>query len=170
MHPNFLNKDTNYFRLKADGVRKTSLDVCGTYNHPNLAEVDASYLVKLRIARAIKPRTIILKMKSSPIPILSTQLDESTNVENCSTLLVYTNYIHDSDYKDEFFFCILPETSLLLLFPKAYLCETGFSRLLFIKSKYRSRLDAEDGLRCALAKTIPIIADLVKQKQDKPSH
>lgn len=59
---------------------------------------------------------------------------------------------------------------LLLPFPSTYLCETGFSSLLVIKSKYRSRLDAEDDLRCALAKTAPRIPDLVKQKQVQPSH
>ena len=59
--------------------------------------------------------------------------------------------------------CFLP-------FPTTYLCETGFSSLLVIKSKYRNRLDAEDDLRCALAKTAPRIPDLVKQKQAQPSH
>ena len=66
---------------------------------------------------------------------------------------------------------VLSETALRLLpFPTTYLCETGFSSLLVIKSKYRNRLDAEDDLRCALAKTAPRIPDLVKQKQAKPSH
>ena len=59
---------------------------------------------------------------------------------------------------------------LLLPFPTTYLCETGFSSLLVIKSKYRSRLVAEDDLRCALAKTAPRISDLARKKQAQPSH
>ncbi|XP_052611518.1 protein ZBED8-like isoform X1 [Peromyscus californicus insignis] len=67
---------------------------------------------------------------------------------------------------------VLSETVLRLLlpFPTTHLCETGFSSLLVIKSKYRSRLAVENDLRCALAKTIPRISDLVKKKQSQPSH
>ena len=60
--------------------------------------------------------------------------------------------------------------SLILPFTKTYLCETGFSSLLVIKSKYRSRLVAENNLRCALAKTAPRISDLARKKQAYPSH
>ncbi|XP_069616232.1 zinc finger BED domain-containing protein 5-like [Ranitomeya imitator] len=67
---------------------------------------------------------------------------------------------------------ILSETVLRLLlpFPTTYLCETGFSRLLVIKSKYRSRLVVENDLRCALAKTAPRISELVSKKQPQRSH
>ena len=58
----------------------------------------------------------------------------------------------------------------LLLFPSTYLCETGFSSLLVIKSKLRSRLNVEADLRCALAKTAPRLAKLVEEKQFQPSH
>ena len=59
---------------------------------------------------------------------------------------------------------------LILPFPTTYLCKTGFSSLLVIKSKYRSRLVAENDLRCALAKTAPRISDLARKKQAHPSH
>jgi hypothetical protein len=67
---------------------------------------------------------------------------------------------------------LLSETVLRLLlpFPTTYLCEAGFSSLLVIKSKYRSRLVAEGDLRCPLAKTVPRISDLVRKKQPQPSH
>ncbi|XP_060616127.2 protein FAM200C-like isoform X1 [Anolis sagrei] len=67
---------------------------------------------------------------------------------------------------------VLSETVLRLLlpFPTTYLCETGFSSLLVIRSKFRGRLVVEDYLRCALAKTAPRISDLVKKKQSQPSH
>nr|KAF6369003.1 hypothetical protein mMyoMyo1_010410 [Myotis myotis] len=67
---------------------------------------------------------------------------------------------------------VLSETVLRLLlpFPTTYLCETGFSSLLVIKYKYRSRLVVEDDLHCALAKTSPRISDLVRKKQSQPLH
>ncbi|KII72257.1 hypothetical protein RF11_08681 [Thelohanellus kitauei] len=38
-------------------------------------------------------------------------------------------------------------------FQPTYLCETAFSGLLFIKSKYSIRLDAEDDVRCDIAQS-----------------
>ncbi|KII73220.1 hypothetical protein RF11_09808 [Thelohanellus kitauei] len=64
-------------------------------------------------------------------------------------------------------YSVMSETYLrhLFPFPKTYLCPTRSSRLLFIMSKFRSRLNAEVELRCVLSKTILRIPDLVKQKQ-----
>ncbi|XP_014389407.1 PREDICTED: LOW QUALITY PROTEIN: protein ZBED8-like [Myotis brandtii] len=386
-HSSFAGKDTNYFRSKADGLKKARLDTGGKYHKQNVAAVEASYLVAPRMARAMKPHNfaedlmlpaakdivrvmigdkflmklsaislsndtvrrriddmsadiidqVIQEIKSSPLPIFSIQLDESTDVANCSQLLVYMRYINDGDFKDEFLFCkpleitttacdvfdavcsflkehkiswekvcgvctdgapamlgcrsgfqrlilnespkvmgthcmihqqmlamktlpqelqevmksviscvnfvkastlnsqlfsqlcneldapnnallfhpearwlsreknlkhvfelrdelkttdfstmpvtkfwikclqsypVLSETVLRLLlpFPTTYLCETGFSSLLVIKSKYRSRLVVEDDLHCALAKTAPRISDLMRKKQSQPSH
>lgn len=154
-HPSFASRDINYFRSKADALKKARLDTGGKYYKQNAAAVEASYLVALRIARAMKPHTIgedlllpaakdivrvmigdefvtklnaislsndtvrrrlddmsadilgqvIQEIKSAPLPIFSLQLDESTDVANCSQLLVYVRYIIDGDFKDEFLFC-----------------------------------------------------------------
>nr|KAF6300234.1 hypothetical protein mPipKuh1_009369 [Pipistrellus kuhlii] len=56
-HLSFAGKDTNYFSSKADGLKKARLDT-GKYHKQNIAAVEASYLVALRIARAMKPYTI----------------------------------------------------------------------------------------------------------------
>ena len=64
---------------------------------------------------------------------------------------------------------ILIALRLILPFPTTYLYETGFSSVLVIKSKYRSRLVAEDDLHCALAKTAPRISDMSRKKQAQPS-
>ncbi|KAI6647766.1 hypothetical protein LOD99_8607 [Oopsacas minuta] len=45
----------------------------------------------------------------------------------------------------------------LLQFPTTYLCESGFSTLLQIKSSTRKKLKVEDDLRCALTNTDPQI-------------
>ncbi|XP_070270292.1 LOW QUALITY PROTEIN: protein FAM200C [Myotis yumanensis] len=154
-HPSFASKDTNYFRSKADGLKKGRLDTGGKYHKQNVAAVEASYLVALKIERGMKPHTIaedlllpaakdivrvmigdefvtklsaislsndtvcrktdemyadildqvIQEIKSAPLPIFNIQLDESTDVANCSQLLVYVRYINDGNFKDEFLFC-----------------------------------------------------------------
>ena len=58
----------------------------------------------------------------------------------------------------------------LLPFPTTYLCESGFSTLTMIKTKYRNRLQPEDDIRCALATIIPEFDKLVKQVQGQDSH
>lgn len=135
-HLSFASRDINYFRSKADALKKARLDTGGKYYKQNAAavELEASYLVALRIARAMKPHTIgedfllpaakdivrvmigdefvtklnaislsndtvrrrlndmsadilgqvIQEIKSAPLPIFSLQLDESTDVANCS--------------------------------------------------------------------------------------
>ncbi|XP_039213888.1 zinc finger BED domain-containing protein 5-like [Crotalus tigris] len=57
-HPSYAGKDTNYFRTKADGLKKARLDTGGKYHKQNIAAIEASYVVTLRIARAMKPHTI----------------------------------------------------------------------------------------------------------------
>ncbi|XP_034277935.1 zinc finger BED domain-containing protein 5-like isoform X1 [Pantherophis guttatus] len=160
-HPSFAGMDTNYFRSKADGLKKARLHTGGKCDKQNVAAVEASYLVAHRIARAMKPHTIaedlllptakdivrvmigdefvkklspislsndtvrrriddmsadildqvIQEIKSAPLPIFSIQLDESTDVANCSQLLVYVRYINDGNFKDEFLFCKPLETT-----------------------------------------------------------
>ena len=58
----------------------------------------------------------------------------------------------------------------LLPFCTSYLCECGFSAMLAIKSKYRSRLELEPNLRLNLTKLHINIDELVAQKQAHPSH
>ena len=54
---------------------------------------------------------------------------------------------------------------ILIPFVSTYLCESGFSSLLQIKSKQRNRLDVEDDLRCALSQTALRIRMLSDRKQ-----
>lgn len=60
---------------------------------------------------------------------------------------------------------------LLIQFSSTYLCEKSFSSLLNIKTKYRSCLDVDNDLRCALSKISPNIKKLVEQhKNCQNSH
>ena len=52
----------------------------------------------------------------------------------------------------------------LLIFPSTYLCEQGFSTLLNIKSKLRSRLNVEHDLCLCLSNTTPRIEKLICNK------
>ncbi|XP_064119038.1 zinc finger BED domain-containing protein 5-like [Macrobrachium nipponense] len=59
---------------------------------------------------------------------------------------------------------------ILTLFGSTYLCETAFSTLVAIETKYRNRLNVEGDLRCALSSIRPRIQDLVAKKQCQISH
>jgi hypothetical protein len=63
-----------------------------------------------------------------------------------------------------------PVLKILLPFPTIYECEVGLSSLLQIKTKYRSGLNVEDDLRCALSSTSPRFKKLAAEKQAQPSH
>ena len=57
----------------------------------------------------------------------------------------------------------------LLPFLSTYLCESGFSTLLQIETKQRSRLEVENDLRCTLSSTPPRIPELANQTQSQVS-
>ena len=59
---------------------------------------------------------------------------------------------------------------VLLPFSTTYLCESEFSSLLHMKTRARNRLDAADGIRCALSSTSPRIEALVDKFQQHVSH
>ena len=58
---------------------------------------------------------------------------------------------------------------ILFPFSSAYLCESGFSALVSMKTKFRNKLECEADLRCALSSTKPRIKRLAPQKQLHPS-
>ena len=58
----------------------------------------------------------------------------------------------------------------LLPYQTTYLCEEAFSQLLILKNKYRSKLNVEEDLRCAITTTEPRIELLAKNLQYQPSH
>lgn len=60
--------------------------------------------------------------------------------------------------------------NVLVPFTTTYLCETGFSALLNLKSKWRNRLDVSDDMRVTLSVTVPRFHVLIAQKQQQKSH
>lgn len=59
---------------------------------------------------------------------------------------------------------------VLLPFVTSYLCETGFSALAAMKTKYRARLIVEKELRVALSTLPPRFEKNCANKQQHPSH
>ena len=58
----------------------------------------------------------------------------------------------------------------ILSFVSTYLCETGFSTLLQMKTKQRNKLDVGNDMRCALSTTFPRIHKLSRKKQPQVSY
>jgi hypothetical protein len=58
----------------------------------------------------------------------------------------------------------------LIPFATIYICESGFSTLVTIKTKNRNRLDVQRDMRVALSKTTPQFNALIQAKQQQPSH
>ena len=69
-------------------------------------------------------------------------------------------------------FPLLTERALNVVVPfvTTYLCETGFSTLLYIKTKARNRLNAGEDMRLALSKTVPRFNEIIEKKQQQKSH
>jgi len=59
---------------------------------------------------------------------------------------------------------------ILLPFATSYLCETGFSAVAAIKTKYRSKLNIENELRVAISNQQPRFDKICKIKQAHTSH
>ena len=59
---------------------------------------------------------------------------------------------------------------VLLPFATTYLCESGFSALVVLKTEKLNRLNVEDDMRLALSATKPRITELVEAMQSHPSH
>ena len=55
-------------------------------------------------------------------------------------------------------------------FASTYLCESGFSALMHIKSKARNQLDVEDDMRIVISKVQPRISRLACNMQLQKSH
>ncbi len=72
--------------------------------------------------------------------------------------------------RNKFSFISEKALKFLLPFSTSYLCETGFSAMLNIKNKYRTKLNLEPNLRLKLTKIYPDVKKLRSLKQAQPSH
>lgn len=101
------------------------------------------------------------------------ELIELQNDSNCKDIFEAGINLDEFWCKRAISYPMLRETALkyLVVFSTTFLCEQGFSSLLLIKTKQRSRMDAGSDVRVALSKNIPPrISQLVKQMQAQRSH
>ena len=83
-----------------------------------------------------------------------------------------------TENKGSFWAGIYKEYSILLKrtlnffiqFPSTYCCEVRFSAMVFIKTKYRNRLEIDDELRCCVSYTQLRFEGLIAKKQYQPSN
>ena len=59
---------------------------------------------------------------------------------------------------------------MIVPFGTTYLCESGFSALLHIKTKARNRLNPRDDMRLALSMTVPRFNEIIEKRQLQKSH
>ncbi|VVC45986.1 HAT, C-terminal dimerisation domain [Cinara cedri] len=74
------------------------------------------------------------------------------------------------DVKKEYSALSTQALQFLIPFVSTYLCEKTFSDLLYIKNKYRSRLNVESDLRLKVTNLEPDIDVIIRSKQHQSSH
>ncbi|XP_029341033.1 protein FAM200A-like [Acyrthosiphon pisum] len=99
-------------------------------------------------------------------------LIELQNDRNCKDTFESSMNIEEFWCKKAITYPKLREIALryLVMFSTTYMCEQGFSALLYIKNKQRNRLDATKDMRVALSNITPRISLLVKEMQAQKSH
>ena len=99
--------------------------------------------------------------------------DELINLQSSATLREEFEKVGVNFWiKLTYSFSVLTQLAFqeLVPFVTTYLCESGFSSLVAIKTKVRNRLKAEDDMRVALSGTVPRINKLIDSMNQQCSH
>lgn len=92
---------------------------------------------------------------------------DSTVMENLNKKTLIEFWLQQrTDFKDIANIAI----QFLMPFCTTYLCEKGFSQMLYLKNKYRTKLKIEPNLRLKLTDIEPEIEKIVSAKQAQGSH
>ena len=59
---------------------------------------------------------------------------------------------------------------ILVFFPTTYLCETGLSTLVSVKTEARNRLNPGDDIHVAITKKEPRFKLIIEKRQQQKSH
>ncbi|GFW67221.1 SCAN domain-containing protein 3 [Trichonephila clavipes] len=100
--------------------------------------------------------------------LFSIQLDEATDSNKDAHFIAYVRFWDEVD--DEFSELKTKAFRILLPFSTSYLCETGFSAVAALKTKYRSQLNIGKELRVSISNIKPSFENLCSARQDHGSH
>ncbi|GFW63351.1 SCAN domain-containing protein 3 [Trichonephila clavipes] len=100
--------------------------------------------------------------------LFSIQLDEATDSNKDAHFIAYVRFWDDVD--DEYSELKTKAFRILLPFSTSYLCETGFSAVAALKTKYRSQLNIEKELRVSISNITPSFENLCYARQAHGSH
>jgi len=125
---------------------------------------------------------------NSPLPVpwlkdpFNTKIDPSTEEAeeltnfqvSSATKIVYKNKENFPDFwlsvHESYPILSRKASDILVQFATTYLCEAGFSNLVLIKTKSRSRLNVRSDIRLSSSITKPDIKRLVQKSQEQKSH
>ena len=120
---------------------------------------------------------MIFDIRNAQFGIFPIQLNKSTDVSDCSQLMVFCRYFTNTNIKKELLFCsgLKTNTKLMVVTEKIsefFKCENlKWENLCSVCSDGTpSILDVKNGLRCALSSTYPRIEKLVHCVQQQVSH
>jgi zinc finger BED domain-containing protein 5/7/8/9 len=91
-------------------------------------------------------------------------LSSNLTIKSKFQFMGYQEFWLEADLDQEFPVLQQIAITMLLKFPTTYLCEKGFSAMLYLKNKYRSKLNVEDDLRIKLSNIVPDFPLIMKKQ------
>lgn len=172
-HPNLMDKSFDFFKAKALGVKSRRLDRSGLIHNKNLAAIEASYTIALRIARAKKTHTIAESLIFPCTKDIVRLLIGPEAVSKLSPLSVSNNTVKRriSDMSEDILCQILQEiketpTGLFSIQLDETTDVTNFAQLLVYVRYYKNDKIKEDFLFCKPLQTTTTAADIFELIDD----
>ncbi|XP_076049506.1 zinc finger BED domain-containing protein 5-like [Oratosquilla oratoria] len=125
-HPALVDKPKAFFETKKDTLKRAKLDDSGSFRQQSSKVVEASYEIAMLIAKSKKSHNIgesLIKPIKKRIdelsqdikgqtldqvrasPVFAIQCDETTDVAQCSQLLMYDRFVSGNNIKEKIMFC-----------------------------------------------------------------
>ena len=166
-HPALKDKSIDFFKAKVDGVKSRRLDSSGLFENKNLAAIEASYTVALRIAQAKKPHTIAENLIFPCTKDIVRLMIGPEAVNKLSPLSVSNNTVKRriTDMSEDILCQIIQElketpTGLFSIQLDETTDVTNFAQLLVYVRYYKNKKIKEEFLFCKPLQTSTTAADI----------